>query len=279
MNSAKRSPWLSLSAFLVYFFLYAPMVVLIVFSFNTSRTNIVFEGVVNQGPCGPFYWYCQLFRNDDVMDAARNTLIIATTSTFIATVTGTLAAIGLHRFQFPGKRFSEVTMYTPVVTPEIVMGIGILVLFSATFGAINSASGLAGDSRLSLGMGTIIVSHVAFSLPFVVLTVRARLTGFDNRVEEAAADLGANEWTTFWRVTVPLIAPGILSGAMLAFTLSLDDFVITFFTSGPGSTTLPIYVYGLLRRVVTPEVNALSTLWILAVLVAVSISQWFQNRE
>ena len=103
--------------------------------------------------------------------------------------------------------------------------------------------------------------------------------GFDNRVEEAAADLGANEWTTFWRVTVPLIAPGILSGAMLAFTLSLDDFVITFFTSGPGSTTLPIYVYGLLRRVVTPEVNALSTLWILAVLVAVSISQWFQNRE
>jgi spermidine/putrescine transport system permease protein len=128
-------------------------------------------------------------------------------------------------------------------------------------------------------MGTIIVSHVAFSLPFVVLTVRARLTGFDNRVEEAAADLGANEWTTFWRVTVPLIAPGILSGAMLAFTLSLDDFVITFFTSGPGSTTLPIYVYGLLRRVVTPEVNALSTLWILAVLVAVSISQWFQNRE
>ncbi len=279
MNSAKRSPWLNLSAFLVYFFLYAPMVVLIVFSFNSSRTNIVFEGVVNQGPCGPFYWYCQLFRNDDVMDAARNTLIIATTSTLIATVTGTLAAIGLHRFQFPGKRFSEVTMYTPVVTPEIVMGIGILVLFSATFGAINSALGLAGDSRLSLGMGTIIVSHVAFSLPFVVLTVRARLTGFDNRVEEAAADLGANEWTTFWRVTVPLIAPGILSGAMLAFTLSLDDFVITFFTSGPGSTTLPIYVYGLLRRVVTPEVNALSTLWILAVLVAVSISQWFQNRE
>jgi spermidine/putrescine transport system permease protein len=279
MNSAKRSPWLSLSAFLVYFFLYAPMVVLIVFSFNSSRTNIVFEGVVNQGPCGPFYWYCQLFRNDDVMDAARNTLIIATTSTLIATVTGTLAAIGLHRFQFPGKRFSEVTMYTPVVTPEIVMGIGILVLFSATFGAINSALGLMGDNRLSLGMGTIIVSHVAFSLPFVVLTVRARLTGFDNRVEEAAADLGANEWTTFWRVTVPLIAPGILSGAMLAFTLSLDDFVITFFTSGPGSTTLPIYVYGLLRRVVTPEVNALSTLWILAVLVAVSISQWFQNRE
>jgi spermidine/putrescine transport system permease protein len=159
------------------------------------------------------------------------------------------------------------------------MGIGILVLFSATFGAINSALGLMGDNRLSLGMGTIIVSHVAFSLPFVVLTVRARLTGFDNRVEEAAADLGANEWTTFWRVTVPLIAPGILSGAMLAFTLSLDDFVITFFTSGPGSTTLPIYVYGLLRRVVTPEVNALSTLWILAVLVAVSISQWFQNRE
>jgi spermidine/putrescine transport system permease protein len=159
------------------------------------------------------------------------------------------------------------------------MGIGILVFFSAVFGWINSALQLSGGNRLSMGMGTIIVSHVAFTLPFVVLTVRARLVGFDPSVEEAARDLGANEWITFRRVTLPIISPGVLAGAMLAFTLSLDDFIITFFTSGPGSTTLPIYVYGLLRRIVTPEVNALSTLWILAVFGLVLIYQWIERRE
>jgi spermidine/putrescine transport system permease protein len=279
MNTHRRSPWLTLTTVLVYLFMYLPIVVLIVFSFNSSKTNIVFEGVVNQGPCGPFYWYCQLFRNRDVMDAARNTLIIATTSTVISTIVGTMAALALQRYNFWGRDASETTMYFPIVTPEIVMGIGILVMFSAVFGWINSALALGPDSRLSMGMGTVIVSHIAFSVPFVILTVRARLHGFDNRVEEAAMDLGANELTTFRRVTLPLIAPGVLAGAMLAFTLSLDDFIITFFTTGPGATTLPIYVYGLLRRIVTPEVNALSTIWILVVLVAVSISQWFQSRD
>jgi spermidine/putrescine transport system permease protein len=279
MNTHRRSPWLTLSAILVYLFLYIPIVVLVVFSFNSSRTNVVFEGVVNQGPCGPFYWYCQLFQNRDVMDATRNTLIIAVTSTIVSTIVGTMAALALQRYNFRGRNTSETVMYFPIVTPEIVMGIGILVMFSAVFGFINSALALAPDQRLSMGLGTVIVSHIAFSIPFVILTVRARLHGFDNRVEEAAMDLGANEWTTFRRVTLPLIAPGVLAGAMLAFTLSLDDFIITFFTTGPGATTLPIYVYGLLRRIVTPEVNALSTIWIMVVLVAVAISQWFQNRE
>ena len=279
MNTHRRSPWLTLTTVLVYLFMYLPIVVLIVFSFNSSKTNIVFEGVVNQGPCGPFYWYCQLFRNRDVLDAARNTLIIATTSTIVSTIVGTMAALALQRYRFWGRDASETTMYFPIVTPEIVMGIGILVMFSAAFGAINSTLALGPDQRLSMGMGTVIVSHIAFSVPFVILTVRARLHGFDNRVEEAAMDLGANELTTFRRVTLPLIAPGVLAGAMLAFTLSLDDFIITFFTTGPGATTLPIYVYGLLRRIVTPEVNALSTIWILVVLVAVAISQWFQNRD
>jgi spermidine/putrescine transport system permease protein len=279
MNTHRRSPWLSLTAILVYLFLYVPIIVLIVFSFNSSRTNIVFEGVVNQGPCGPFYWYCQLFQNRDVMDATRNTLIIAVTSTIVSTIVGTMAALALQRYNFRGRNASETTMYFPIVTPEIVMGIGILVMFSAVFGWINSTLALAPDQRLSMGMGTVIVAHIAFSVPFVILTVRARLHGFDNRVEEAAMDLGANEFTTFRRVTLPLIFPGVLAGAMLAFTLSLDDFIITFFTTGPGATTLPIYVYGLLRRIVTPEVNALSTIWILVVLVAVGISQWFQNRE
>lgn len=279
MIAYRRSPWVTLSAILIYFFLYAPIIVLIVFSFNSSRTNVMFEGVVNKGPCGPFYWYCELMKNGDVLDATRNSLIIAITSTVVSTILGTMAALALHRYEFRSKSFSETSLYFPIVTPEIVMGTGILVLFSALFGAINSSLHLAPDQRLSMGLGTVIVSHIAFSIPFVTLVVRARLTGFDNRVEEAAMDLGANEWATFRRVTFPLIFPGVLAGAMLAFTLSLDDFIITFFTTGPGATTLPIYVYGLLRRIVTPEVNALSTIWILVVLVVVAISQWFQNRQ
>ena len=279
MNAHRRSPWLTASAIMVYIFLYAPILVLVVFSFNASRTNIVFEGVVNRGPCGPFFWYCELFQNRDVIEATRNTLLIALTSTFFATVIGTMAALALQRYDFRGKRASETALYFPIVTPEIVMGIGILVLFSALFSWINTALALAPNQRLTMGMGTVIVSHIAFSVPFVTLVVRARLHGFDNRVEEAAMDLGANEFTTFSRITLPLIAPGVLAGAMLAFTLSLDDFIITFFTTGPRATTLPIYVYGLLRRVVTPEVNALSTIWILVVLMAVGISQWFQSRR
>lgn len=279
MSSSKRSPWLTLAAMGVYFFLYAPIVVLVVFAFNSSRTNIVFEGVVNQGPCGPFFWFCRLLENDDVLEAARNTLIIALVSTLISTTIGTMAALALQRYVFPVKRMSEAALYLPIVIPEIVMGIGILVLFSAFFGWVNDLFGLRGDQRLALGMGTIIVSHIAFTIPFVTLVVRARLHGFNRSLEEAAMDLGANEWTTFRRVTLPLIAPGVLSGAMLAFTLSLDDFIITFFTSGPGSTTLPIYVYGLLRRIITPEVNALSTIWIAIVFVAVFVSQWVERRE
>jgi spermidine/putrescine transport system permease protein len=254
-------------------------VVLVVYAFNSSRTNIVFESVVNRGPCGPFYWFCQLAENNDVLDATRNTLIIALTSTLVATVIGTLAALALNRYVFPVRRISEAALYLPIVVPEIVMGIGILVFFSALFRWANSTFGLTGDNRLSLGMTTIIVSHIAFSVPFVTLTVRARLQGFNRSLEEAAMDLGANELTTFWRITLPMIAPGVLAGAMLAFTLSLDDFIITFFTSGPGATTLPIYVFGLLKRIVTPEVNALSTIWILTVLVLVLLSQRIQVQD
>ncbi|CAN5454279.1 N/A [soil metagenome] len=279
MSSTKRSPWITLSALLIYFFLYAPIVVLIVFAFNSSKTNIVFEGIVNQGACGPFYWFCKLFSNGDVLDAAKNTLTIALISTIVSAIIGTMAALALQRYDFPVKRASEAALYIPIVIPEIVMGIGILVFFSALFSWFNSTFGLVGDGRLTMGLGTVIVSHIAFSIPFVTLVVRARLHGFDKSLEEAAMDLGANEFTTFRRVTLPLIAPGVLSGALLAFTLSLDDFIITFFTTGPGSTTLPIYVYGLLRRIVTPEVNALSTIWILTILIVVFISQRLEARS
>lgn len=293
MNPHRRHPFIFSSAILVYIFLYAPIIVLILFSFNASRANITFEGfiptfsertvmdgsVVKASPCGPFHWFCELAKDDDVIEAAGNTLTIALVSTLVSTIIGTMAALALQRYEFKLKPFSQLSLYIPIVIPEIVMGIGILTLFSQLFGVINNGLGLSGDSRLSMGISTVIVSHIAFSVPFVTLVVQARLQGFDKSYEEAAMDLGANEWTTFRRVTFPMILPGVLSGGLLAFTLSLDDFVITFFTNGPGSTTLPIYVYGLLRRIITPQVNALSTVWILTIFSAVLLLQWMQSRE
>ena len=293
MNPFRRHPAILAATILVYIFLYAPILVLILYSFNASRANVTFEGfipafsqhvqmdgsLVKASPCGAFHWFCELSKNRDVTEAAGNTLTIALTSTIISTIIGTMAALALQRYEFRLKPFSQLSLYIPIIIPEIVMGIGILTLFSQIFGIINNSLGLSGDSRLSLGLGTVIVSHIAFSVPFVTLVVQARLQGFDKSFEEAAMDLGANEWTTFRRVTFPMILPGILSGGLLAFTLSLDDFVITFFTNGPGSTTLPIYVYGLLRRIITPQVNALSTVWILTVFIAVLLLQVLQNRE
>ena len=292
MNPNRRAPHIILLAILVYFFLYAPIFVLVTYSFNASKTNILFTGVITQfgdlkvvdgnviqSPCGPFHWFCELGKNQEVMNAAKNTLTIAFISTLSATVIGTLAALALQRYSFKLKTFSELALYIPIVIPEIVMGIGILTLFSQVFSYINNTLGLSGDGRLGLGLTTVILSHITFSIPFVTLVVRARLQGFDQSFEEAAMDLGANELITFWRVTLPMLLPGVLSGALMAFTLSLDDFVITFFTNGPGSTTLPIYVYGLLRRIITPQVNALSTVWIVVVFSAVLLLQWLQNRE
>jgi len=293
MNPYRRHPVIQIATIMVYIFLYAPIVVLILYSFNASRANVKFEGfitrvsdrvetqgsLVKASPCGPFHWFCDLSRNRDVTQAARNTLTIAFVSTLASTIIGTMAALALQRYEFRLKSFSQLSLYIPIVIPEIVMGIGILTLFSQLFGLLNGWFGLTGDSRLTLGLGTVIVSHIAFSIPFVTLVVQARLQGFDKSFEEAAMDLGANEWTTFRRVTFPMILPGILSGGLLAFTLSLDDFVITFFTNGPGSTTLPIYVYGLLRRIITPQVNALSTVWILTVFIVVLLLQILQNRE
>lgn len=292
MNPHRRSPLVIVSTVMVYIFLYAPVVVLFLFAFNSSKTNVLFEGFITQvgpveivsgnviqSPCGAFHWFCELAKNIEVRNATRNTLIIAIISTITSTIIGTFAAIALQRYNFKLKTFSEVSLYIPIVIPEIVMGIGILVLFSQLFTFLNSALSLSGDSQLSLGLTTVIISHIAFSIPFVALVVRARLHGFEKSIEEASMDLGANEVITFWRVTLPSIMPGVLSGALLAFTLSLDDFVITFFTTGPGASTLPIYVYGLLRRIVTPQVNALSAVWISIILIAVFLTQRLQSRQ
>ncbi len=293
MNPYKRAPIVIVATVLTYIFLYAPIVGLVLYSFNASRVNVTFEGfipaysdsvvmdgsLVKSSPCGPFHWYCELAKNGDVMEAAGNTMTIAIIATIVSTVIGTMSAIALQRYDFKLKPFSQLSLYVPIVIPEIVMGIGILILFSQFFGWANDFFNLSGAARLSFGIATVTMSHIAFMVPFVTLVVQARLQGFDKSYEEAAMDLGANEWITFRRVTFPIILPGILSGALLAFTLSLDDFVITFFTNGPGSTTLPIYVYGLLRRIITPQVNALSTVWILVVFSAVLALQIIQNRE
>jgi spermidine/putrescine transport system permease protein len=258
MSEKKPALWLRIYSFLVYLYIYIPILVLIVFSFNNQKLNIQWKGFT-------WHWYDVLFHDHQVQQATMNTLIIAVVSTIVATIIGTLAALAMQRYRFPGYDASEGLMYIPIVIPEVVMGISLLVFFVLM--------------NFKLGLFTIGLSHVAFNIPFVALVVRARLHGYDNSIDEAAMDLGANEMTTFRRVTLPTIMPGILSGAMLALTLSLDDYVITYFTAGPGSTTLPLRVFSMVRFMVTPEVNALSTLWVLIVFVILLVGQIAQSRR
>jgi spermidine/putrescine transport system permease protein len=256
--TTRHSQGLAVFTGLFYLYLYLPILILVVFSFNTQRLNLTWEGFT-------LHWYDVLLADAKVGAATRNTLAVALTSTITATAIGTLAALALQRYEFGLRRFSETSLYIPIVIPEIVMGIGLLSLYATL--------------KINLGLTTITLSHIAFSIPFVALVVRARLHGFDRSLEEAAMDLGANEIITFVRVTLPLILPGVLAGAMLAFTLSLDDFIITFFTAGPGSTTLPLLVYGMVKTHITPEINALSTIWVFTVFVLLLISQLLQRRS
>jgi spermidine/putrescine transport system permease protein len=258
MSEKKPALWLRIYTFLVYAYIYIPILILIIFSFNKQKLNIRWEGFTLQ-------WYDKLFNDHQVLLATRNTLIIAVISTLVATVIGTMAALALQRYHFPGYAASETLMYIPIVIPEVVMGISLLAFFALI--------------KFKLGLATITLSHIAFNIPFVALVVRARLHGFDKSIEEASMDLGANELITFWRVTLPTIMPGVLSGAMLALTLSLDDYVITYFTAGPGSTTLPLRIFSMVRFTVTPEVNALSTLWVAIVFVILFISEYAQRRR
>jgi spermidine/putrescine transport system permease protein len=258
MSEKKPSLWLRIYSFLVYGFIYVPIIILIIFSFNTQKLNIRWQGFT-------FSWYNTLFHDQQILLATRNTLLIAFVSTLVATVIGTMAALAMQRYRFPGYNASETLMYIPIVIPEVVMGISLLVFFVMI--------------KFTLGLFTIILSHIAFNIPFVTLVVRARLHGYDNSIDEAAMDLGANELTTFWRVTLPTIMPGVLSGAMLALTLSLDDYVITYFTAGPGSTTLPLRVFSMVRFTVTPEINALSTLWVLIIFVLLLIGEVAQRQR
>lgn len=250
-----RLPLFTTLAVLVFFYL--PILVLVVDSFNASRFG---------GEWGGFSlkWYVRLLRERDIWKAFGNTLIIAFSATAMSAVLGTLAAFALHRYRSRLQDMHYLLIYTPLVVPEILMGISLLLLFVAL--------------GVPLGLGTVFLAHVTFCISYVTMVVLARLQDFDFAVVEAAQDLGASTWQTLWRVLLPLLAPGILAGALLAFTLSIDDFVITFFVAGPGSTTLPIRVYSMIKHGATPLINALSTI-LLVVTAALVAGAQYLTRE
>jgi spermidine/putrescine transport system permease protein len=246
----------------VAFFLYAPLLVLFVFSFNDSKANIVWRGFT-------FKYYAKVFKNEALMAALGNSLTIALLATIFSLILGALAAVMLWKFRFPFKAGVEGTMALPIVVPEICMGVAMLMFFAALK--------WPSDLPWPLSLSAITIAHITFCFPFVTMVVRARLSNFNKEEEEAAKDLGASEWQAFRDVLLPHMKPGLIAGALLAFTLSLDDFVITFFTSGPNTTTFPVKVYSMVRFSVTPEVNAVSTLLILLTIVLTTIALKLQD--
>jgi spermidine/putrescine transport system permease protein len=238
----------------VYAFLHLPILVLVAFSFNESKFSATWIGFTLD-------WYSRLVERADILRGLRASLIVAGASTANSAVLGTLVALAVARHRFRGRAAFEGFLYVPMVTPEVVVGISLLILFALM--------------KMPLGLTTIVIAHVAFSLSFVVIVVLARLEGMDRSLEEAAMTLGADEITTFWKVTVPQLWPGILAGALLAFTLSFDDFVITSFVSGPGSSTLPIVVYGMVRRNIEPSINAISTIILLVTTALIYLADRF----
>jgi spermidine/putrescine transport system permease protein len=244
-------------------FLYAPIVTLIAFSFNDSRRNIVWKGFTLK-------YYERALQNDELLLAFANSLTIAFFSTLISVILGAMVALLLWRFRFPLKAPLEGAMALPIVIPEICMGVAML----AFFARVAWPAGLPWPLNLS----SITIAHISFSFPFVAMIVRARLVSFNRELEEAAKDLGASEWEALRDVIIPHMRPGLIAGALLAFTLSLDDFVITFFTSGPETVTFPIKVYSMVRFSVTPEVNAASTVLIVITVCLTALAMWYQNR-
>lgn len=242
----------------VFAFLFLPILVLIIFSFNTSKLNIMFEGFT-------LHWYSELFKNKMLLEALWNTLLVACISTVVSTIIGTISAYGLKKFDFPFKKFINELLYIPIIIPEIVLGISLLCIYSLL--------------RLELGMFTLILSHIAFSIPFVIINVNSVLDTMNSNLEEAASDLGASKLKTFFLVVLPTLVPGILSGAQLAFTLSLDDVVISYFTAGPDSNTLPLQVFSMIKTGVTPDVNALITILLLFIFSGLFISMSFNLRR
>lgn len=253
-----KSSFLKLHTILVFAFLYAPILVLIIFSFNAGKQTAVWDGFT-------FAWYTKLFKNELIWSSVKNSLIIAGITTAAATIIGTAAALALARYKFAGDQWLKNLLYLPIIIPEIVMGAALVTFF--------------GVIQFKLSIWTVILAHLAFSVPYVALVVRARLTGWDGSMEEAAQDLGATPLETFFRVTLPLLMPGILSSALLVFTISIDDYVITSFVAGVGSTTLPIQIYSMLKVNVTPEVNAVCTVLLVFTIILIVLSQHLLKKS
>lgn len=245
---SRRSPWLWVAGFLAYAFLYAPLVIVVAYSFNDSRLNAEWVGFT-------LSWYEKLFGNEKMLKAAWNSLVIGLTASAVSTVLGTMAGYAMYRYKM---RLLPVLVLAPIAIPEILMGVSLLIFFVML--------------NITLGMASIVLSHIAFCVGFVAIVVRSRLAGMDESLTEAARDLGATPWQAFRLVTLPLIMPGVVAGALMAFTLSIDDFVITFFTAGVGSSTLPLQIYTMVKIAVTPEVNAVSTLLMLLTLALILIA-------
>ncbi|MSU69794.1 MAG: ABC transporter permease subunit [Opitutaceae bacterium] len=240
----------------VMFFLYLPIAVLAAYSFNRSRLNIIWEGFT-------LGWYQRLWENTPLLDAARNSLVVACVSTALSVLLGTVGAWLLHRYQFRGARGLQTLVAVPMVMPEILMGISLLIFFAAL--------------GFGLGFATVIIGHVTFSFPFVLVAVRARLQGLDPAMEEAALDLGASPLQAFWLVIVPCLRPAIVAGALMAFTLSWDELIVTFFTASAASATLPLRVFGMAKVGLNPMLNALSALFIVATVVFVIFSDYVKR--
>jgi spermidine/putrescine transport system permease protein len=261
----RRNPFLvTAMAMLTVGFLYLPLLSVAVFSVNETRYGLVWKGFTLD-------WYTKLFQNEFILEAAWNTLVLAVVSTLVATVLGTLLAIGMDRFPWGKKTntFLDVVLHIPVVIPDIILAAALVV----AFGLLRFVS-----SIFETGLFNMILGHITFQIAFVALVVRSRLVTIGPDIEEAARDLFATTPYLLRRVTIPLLMPGIIAGAMLAFTLSLDDFVISFFTAGPESVTLPLYIYAAVRRGVNPQIHALSTLVVLVTVVLVFVMERFTRK-
>jgi spermidine/putrescine transport system permease protein len=244
---------------LAVIYLFLPIAVMIAFGFNdpAGRFNFTWQGFTLNN-------YATIFRFPQLTEALINSLIVASISTIVATTLGTLIGLALTRYEFRGRGPLNLLVFVPVATPEIVLGASLLAFYVSI--------------GLARGLTTIIIAHIMFNISFVVITIRARLTGFDRHLEEAAMDLGADEWATFRKVTFPLIFPGILAAGLLAFALSIDDFVITLFTAGQA-TTFPLWVYGVSRFGVPPQVNVMGTIIFAIALVFIGLQIWAQRRQ
>lgn len=252
-----RTLWMRLWVGSVIFFLYAPLLVLMIFSFNDSKRNVVWRGFTTK-------YYQKALANDSLVEAMVNSLTIAALATVAGLVLGAVAAVMLWRFRFPLKGVVDGTISLPIIVPEICLGVAFLMFFAA----IDWPNNLVWP----LNLGAIVIAHITFCFPFVTMVVRSRLASFNRELEEAAKDLGASEWAVFRDVLVPHMKPGLIAGALLAFTLSLDDFVITYFTSGPDTVTFPVKVYSMVRFALTPEVNAASTILIILTIALTAVA-------